>query len=487
MDFEFDDLTAQAPAPSEEQAPTAFTPITMEELIAPTNTLAVSAQPYVAAAIRHIQETIQAREDSQEFTEALDRARREGENFQEKQREVNDLVTGWLRSQSGMVTPEQLRWVRARVNDFFLAEGPLAPLLRDKRVTEVLVTHAQPHIAPGPTGETYTGGTRVEVAGLGLVDAPSVLFNDDEEVLQLAQFLMPDNPPNISEPTRSATLGSGARIEAAHPCVTDGNTFLAIRRHPESAWTMSDLIEVGTVSEELARDLAGYVRRRLNLVVSGGTGSGKTSLLNALVRFIDPTFHVAIIEDTKEMKTPDYLFTSRRVARPARGAVDAVSIRSHIRAALRSRPDIILVGEVRGVEALDAMKAMNTGHEGSMTTCHSNSAHDTVLRLETMISESQEVSESAATHSIAASCDVIIFQSRMPDKSRKVTGVYEVTKPSLDDTQRVPFVELKPLWLYENGEWVRKGSLSAETLRIRAVAGTKPDVTNEEIETLSAL
>jgi len=285
---------------------------------------------------------------------------------------------------------------------------------------------------------------------------------------------------------QSGTLADGSRLEVAHRIVTNGNTFVAIRRHPETAWTLAALIDNGTLSEHMAADLATWARTRLNILIAGGTGSGKTSLLNALAGFIDPSFHVAIIEDTKEIKTPSYLYTSRRLARAARGGVDGITIRDHIRAALRSRPDIILVGEVRGTEALDMLKAMNTGHEGSMSTCHANYAHDTVLRLETMISEMGEVSETAATHAIASSIDIIVFQSRMPDKSRKVTGIYEVVKPSLDSTERVTHVQLRPLWVYdpETGEHIKVADPDPSLLLARTPAHVA-SITPEEVREVS--
>jgi Flp pilus assembly CpaF family ATPase len=246
------------------------------------------------------------------------------------------------------------------------------------------------------------------------------------------------------------------------------------------------VVDVRPVASRPVRCIEVDSPSRLYLAGETMVPTHNTSLMNALCSFIDPRFHVAIVEDTKEMKTPPFLWTSRRVARPARGQVAPITIRDHIRAALRSRPDIIMVGEVRGPEALDALKAMNTGHEGSMTTCHSNSAHDTVLRLETMVSESGEVSESAATHAIASSVDLIVFQSRMPDGSRKVTAVYEVAKPPLDSTARTTFVQLRPLWLYdrETGLHERLGEPSEELLAMRGLPRQANPITMADIRRL---
>ena len=477
----------------------AFEPIRLEELINPDNSLAVKTQPLVEACTKHIQRFAaqSKREGERGFADDLVDARTAGPSSKEYAsvaRVIDDLVMKWQTNEKHLVDGPTLRWLRARVADNFLGTGAIEPLRRDRRVTEILVTSPKPRLTTvredDGVKDLLTGGTRVEVDGLGLVDAPGVLFKDDDEVLAFIETLMPGNPPTLTQPMQSATLRDGSRIEVAHRVVTDGtDTFLALRRHPESAWTLAALIDNGTVSPELACDLAFYVKQRFNIVVAGGTGSGKTSLLNALTGFIDPKYHLAIIEDTKEMRTPKYLYTSRRVARPGRGQVNPVTIRDHIRASLRSRPDIIMVGEVRGPEALDALKAMNTGHEGSMTTCHANSAHDTVLRLETMISETGEVSESAATHAIASSVDLIIFQSRMPDGSRKVTGVYEVNKPPLDSTHRVDFVQLTPIWEYNRltGQHEKVGELSDELLAMRNLQRTTNPITMTDIRAVSAL
>lgn len=498
VNFDLDDPT-DTPAVTE-PARALFQPITLEELISPDNSLARHMQPVVDECTGYIQQysARTKKEGERGLTDDLVDARAQGpqsSTYQATARVIDDLVLQWMREANRVIDAAALRWLRARVSDNFLGAGAIEPLRRDKRVTEILVTAYAPHDstvldATGRATTVITGGTRVEVQGLGLVDAPGVLFASDDEVLSFIETLMPGNPPNLSKPTQSATLPDGSRVEVAHRIVTDGrNTFMALRRHPETAWTLAALMDNGSLNLEVAQLLAGYVQQRLNMVVAGGTGSGKTSLLNAMCAFIDPRYHVSIIEDTREMRTPPFLYTSRRVARPARGTVEAITIRDHIRAALRSRPDIIMVGEVRGPEALDALKAMNTGHEGSMTTCHANSAHDTVLRLETMISETGEVSESAATHAIASSVDLIVFQSRMPDGSRKVTGVFEVVKPSLDSTHRVDYVSLRPLVTYDRDtrQWVKVGDLSAELRAIRNLGQTPAVVSEDRIRAVAAL
>lgn len=495
IDFDLDGIDNTV---AKETRREAFQPITVEELIDLNNPLPMRARHYVYAATRYVQDysARTKKEGERGFADDLVDARLTGVQsleFQAVARLIDDLIIKWNSKQSAILNGAELRWVRARVQDNLLGAGAVEPLRRDHRVTEILVRAPQPYetvtVVNGVQQRTVTGGTRVEMEQLGLVDAPGVVFTDDDDVLAFVETLIPSNPPTNTNPLQSGTLTDGSRIEVAHRLVTDGAaTFVAIRRHPERAWTLAALVDNGTINEALAEDLAKWVQMRFNVMVAGGTGSGKTSLLNALCGFINPKHHIAIIEDTREMKVPTYIYASRRVSRAARGNVGGIAIRDHIRAALRSRPDIILVGEVRGTEALDMLKAMNTGHEGSMSTCHANSAHDTILRLETMVSETGEVSESAATHAIASSVDLIVFQSRMPDGSRKVTGVYEVVKPDLNSTHRVEYVQLQPLWLYDRVEatWVKVADPSVALLEARNIT-INPSISEEDIRNIAEI
>lgn len=485
IDFELEDLEENI----DETVVGPYEPIRVEELLDEMNELPRKTRSTVASATRHIQEYAAKNKDAdgRGLADDLIEARENptGEMATAVEKKIDTLiVSDWQRSARVSLTGEELRWVRARVHDNLLGAGAVEPLRRDPRVTEILVAAPQAHEAKTLNGTAFTGGTRVEIHGQGLMDAPGVVFANDDDVLLLVYNLL-QKQPTIADPLMSATLRDGSRLETAHRVATDGeHSFVAIRRHPEIAWTLKRLIDQGTISEEMAVDLAQYVRMRLNIILSGGTGSGKTSTLNALLGFIDTKYHLAVIEDTKEINTPSSLYSSRRVSRPP-----SIGIREHLRASLRSRPDIILVGEVRGTEALDMLKAMNTGHEGSMSTCHANSAHDTVLRLETMISETGEVSESAATHAISSSVDLIIYQARMLDGSRKITGIYEVIKPDLAATRRVEHVELRPLWVYdyETGQHTKVNEVSSELLAARPFANGDVPMTLEKVNEIAAL
>ena len=422
-----------------------FKPITVEEIIDETNPTPEKMHPIVMRCRTGVQEELKRQSidiPSLPFTEARNK--------------VDALVRSWVAKEGLNLDTEELRWVRSRISDDILGAGPVEPFRRDKRVTEVLVFQPRCHKAMMPDG-TYrlVGGTSVEFQGeiagkSGLVPAPGVIFDSPQHILDTtARPSMAATAPSSHSPRMSATLPDGSRLQVTHGCVTTGISSFALRRHPKVAHTMVNLEEWGSVTKELAEDLAWFVRSRFNLVMSGSTSSGKTTLLNAMLPFANPKHHVFVVEDTEEIKTPPYLQVSRRVARVSRAQEESVTIRDHIKDALRFRPDIILVGEVRDAAALEALKAMNTGHEGSMTTCHANSAADTVLRLAQMMSESVDLNDrDHATDMISRAVDIIIFQRRFPDGKRRVERVVEVVKPDLNSTLLNTHVVLKPLWVW---------------------------------------
>jgi len=424
-----------------------FKPIGLEEIIDENNLIPEQMHPIVMRCRIGVQEELKRQGidiPALPYKEALNK--------------VDVLVRSWVAKENLNLDTAELRWVRSRISDDILGSGPVEPFRRDTRVTEVLVFQPRCHRAVLPDG-TYrlVGGTSVEFQGeidgkSGLVPAPGVIFDSPQHILDTtARPTMAATAPSSHSPRMSATLPDGSRLQVTHGCVTTGTTSFALRRHPEVAHTMLNLEEWGSVSKELAEDLAWFVLSRFNLILAGGTGSGKTTLLNAMLPFANPKHHVFIVEDTKEIKTPPYLQVSRRIARVSRAQEEAVSIRDHIKDALRFRPDIILVGEVRDAAALEALKAMNTGHEGSMTTCHSNSAADTVLRLAQMMSESVDIADrDLATDMISRAVDIIIFQRRFPDGARRVAKVVEVVKPDLNSTLLNTHVVLKTLWEWDD-------------------------------------
>jgi pilus assembly protein CpaF len=231
-----------------------------------------------------------------------------------------------------------------------------------------------------------------------------------------------------SQPWVDARLEDGSRVNAIiRPCAIDGPT-LSIRKFSRDPLTLDRLVERGALSEQAVRVITALVEARLNVLISGGTGSGKTTMLNALSAFIDPRQRIVTIEDAAELQLKQE-HVVRLETRPAsvEGAA-AVTQRDLVRNALRMRPDRIIVGEVRGAEAFDMLQAMNTGHDGSMTTIHANTARDALSRLEQMVAMmGGEMPLSAVRQQIASGINVVLQLARLPDGTRRVMSVSEIT------------------------------------------------------------
>lgn len=253
---------------------------------------------------------------------------------------------------------------------------------------------------------------------------------------------------NESCPILDARLQNGDRVHAVLPPVAVNGPILTIRRFPKEPMTMKKLLELECISEEEADFLKKAVKAGCSIMVAGGTGSGKTTFLNALSEFIPPDERVIVIEDTAELQIRTIPNLVRMETRAA-GTEDCreITIRDLIRASLRMRPTRILVGEVRGEEAFELLTCLNTGHDGSISTCHANSPRDTVSRLETMVLMGMELPLQAIRRQIASGIDLIVYLGRLRDKSRRLLEITEVT--GMEGEQ----VELNPLFLFrETGE-----------------------------------
>jgi pilus assembly protein CpaF len=300
------------------------------------------------------------------------------------------------------------------MRDEVLGLGPLEPLLRDPACSEIMVVDAATIF--------------VERAGrLSLSDAR---FTDDVAVRSIIERIVTPLGRRIDEssPIVDARLPDGSRVHAVIPPVALRGPCITIRKFPHQHLTMARLVELGALSPAMAELLASAVIERRNIVISGGTGSGKTTLLNALSAAIPCGERVITIEDAAELRLQQPHVVAME-ARPAgmQGAAGSVSVRDLVRASLRMRPDRIVVGECRGGEALDMLQAMNTGHEGSMTTTHANSPREALQRLETLcLMAGVELPLSAIRRQIAASVHVLVQQLRFPDGSRRVTSISEV-------------------------------------------------------------
>jgi pilus assembly protein CpaF len=312
-----------------------------------------------------------------------------------------------VRAERLMLEPAEARRLVAAVVDDTVGMGPLDPLLRDRGVSEV--------IANGP-GRIYA-----ERAGR-LVREP-LAFRDEEHLRQVIDRVVSSVGRRVDEssPMVDARLPDGSRVNAVLPPIALDGPLLTIRKFARSPLGVPDLIASGSITQAQADMLARCVRGRLNVVVSGGTGTGKTTLLNALAGFIDPAERIVTVEDAAELRLPQP-HVARLESRPpnveGRGEV---TLRALVRNALRMRPDRIVVGEVRGGEALDMLQAMNTGHDGSLTTVHASSPADAVRRIETMaLMAGLDLPHVAVREQVVAAVDVIVHLVREGDGSRRV-------------------------------------------------------------------
>jgi pilus assembly protein CpaF len=268
---------------------------------------------------------------------------------------------------------------------------------------------------------------------------------------------------NESEPIVDARLEDGSRVNVVMPPVALNGPIVTIRRFPSEPMTIEKLIEFGSLSKHIAEVLRLLVVAKYNIFISGGTGSGKTTFLNALSNFIPTDERIITIEDSAELQISSIENLVRLETRNA-GADgrNAVTIRDLIKSALRMRPERIVVGEVRGAEALDMLQAMNTGHDGSLSTGHANSTHDMLSRLETMVLQGSEgLSPEAIRQQTASAVDIIIHLSRMRDKSRKTVQIVEVVRYCFESRQII----VNPLYEYQESEKSTKRKVFGELVR----------------------
>ena len=292
--------------------------------------------------------------------------------------------------------------------------GPLEPLLKDSTINDILVnTHKQVYV------ERY-----------GKLERTTVRFRDEAHLRKIIERIVSRMGRRVDEscPMVDARLADGSRVNAIIPPLAIDGSCVSIRKFSKDPLQVTDLVEKRSLTPEIAELLRGIVRARLNVLISGGTGTGKTTILNILSGFIPATERIVTIEDAAELQLrQDHVV--RLETRPANiEGKGEYSQRELVKNALRMRPDRIVVGEVRGSEALDMLQAMNTGHDGSLTTIHANSARDSLTRLETMVAMAGlDLPTKALRHYISSALDVIVQLSRLSDGSRKVVSVQEIS------------------------------------------------------------
>ena len=299
------------------------------------------------------------------------------------------------------------------VTDDTLGYGPIDRFLHDPGITEVMCN--------GPKRIYIERRGKIEIADTEFVDEGHLRRTIDKIVSQVGRRI------DESTPMVDARLPDGSRVNAVVHPVAIGGPFLTIRKFAKDPYTVGDLIAFGSLTPQVAHFLDACVRGRLNGIISGGTGTGKTTTLNVLSSFIPNDERIVTVEDAKELKLLQEHVCSLESRPPNIEGVGEVTIRDLVRNSLRMRPDRIIVGEARGGEALDMLQAMNTGHDGSLTTIHSNSPRDTLSRIETMtLMAGMDLPIRAVREQMASALDVIVHLSRLRDGTRRITSVSEV-------------------------------------------------------------
>jgi pilus assembly protein CpaF len=327
--------------------------------------------------------------------------------------EVESRLVRAVADERVVLSAGERRDVLQAVADDVLGYGPIEVLLRDPTVNEVMVN----------------GPERVYVERDGKMVRTEVRFDDEAHVRRVVDKIVSQVGRRIDEatPMVDARLPDGSRVNAMiHPLAIDG-PFVTIRRFAAEPYRIHDLVRMGTLSDQVAMFIDACVRGRLNVVVSGGTGTGKTTMCNVLSSFIPADERIITIEDAKELQLQQPHVLCCEARPPNIEGRGEVRIRDLVRNALRMRPDRIVVGEVRGAEALDMLQAMNTGHDGSITTVHSNSPRDTLSRIETMaLMAGMELPVRVIREQMASALDLVVHLSRLRDGTRRVTHVSEV-------------------------------------------------------------
>ncbi|MDO9527511.1 MAG: CpaF family protein [Gemmobacter sp.] len=328
--------------------------------------------------------------------------------------EITDIANEALEEMNFVMNKDERTTLYQELYDEVMGLGPIEPLLKDDTVNDILIN----------------GPQRIFVERGGKLTLTDITFKDEKHLLRIIDKIVSAVGRRVDEsnPYVDARLADGSRFNAMVPPVAVDGSLVSIRKFKKEKLKIEDLVQFGAFTEEMAAYLQAAVSTRLNIIVSGGTGSGKTTTLNALSSFIDNHERVLTIEDTAELQLQQ-IHVGRMESRPANvEGKGAVTQRDCLRNALRMRPDRIIVGETRGEEVIDMLQAMNTGHDGSMTTIHANNPRDGISRLENMVAMAGiEMPLKAVRAQIASAVNLIVQASRLQDGSRRMTSITEIT------------------------------------------------------------
>jgi pilus assembly protein CpaF len=372
-----------------------------------------------------------------------DRSRAEGE--------IRTLLALLLSEESTPISLSERETLFAEVLDDVFGLGPLEPLLRDPAISDILVN-------------TYQN---VFIERKGILERVTATFQDDAHLMRVIDRIVSRIGRRVddSSPMVDARLADGSRVNAIIPPLAVDGPLLSIRRFPSERLKAEDLVTLGAMTQPMLDFMSHCVKARLNCLISGGTGAGKTTLLNVLSSYISSKERIVTIEDAAELQLhQDHV--ARLETRPANvEGKGAIKQRQLVVNALRMRPDRIVVGEVRGEEALDMLQAMNTGHDGSLTTVHANTPRDALTRVETMIAMgATNLPEKAMRHQIASAIQLVVQQTRLADGSRKVTNISEITGMEGD------IITMQDIFVFEKMGITQEGKVAG---RFRAT-GVRP-------------
>jgi pilus assembly protein CpaF len=413
------------PAASVAVGPNAVAPQRMAQ---PEKKPIVQMRPAIATAERSSAETVMADKEQKrknrlmelkvelhkKLLENLNLAALETASEANLKAEIAAIVSETLDAMSVALNKDDRVALNQELYDEVMGLGPLETLLKDESVNDILVN----------------GPKRIFIERNGKLTLTDITFKDERHLLRIIDKIVSAVGRRVDEsnPYCDARLADGSRFNCMVPPVAVDGSLVSIRKFKKDKLSIPDLVNFGAFTEEMAAYLQAAVSTRLNIIVSGGTGSGKTTTLNALSSFIDNTERVLTIEDTAELQLQQ-IHVGRMESRPPNvEGKGAVTQRDCLRNALRMRPDRIIVGETRGEEVIDMLQAMNTGHDGSMTTIHANSARDAVSRLENMIAMAGiEMPLKAVRSQVASAVNLVVQASRLQDGSRRMTSITEIT------------------------------------------------------------